>query len=58
MKILILQAAEMLHFSRKISALEAFQWGLVSEVYSQEEESKVWDKINSLAALPTKVCSE
>ena len=49
-----LRAAQMLHFGRKITAAEALEWGLVSEVYSPEEESKVWAKIESLAELPSK----
>lgn len=55
MLICTLQASEMLHFGRKITAFDAQQWGLVSEVYSPEEGNKVWDKIHLLAELPTKV---
>ena len=54
--LLILQASEMLLFGKKINAQQAYEWGLVTEVFPDanfHEELK--NKIAAIAALPKNV---
>ncbi|KAK7070141.1 Enoyl-CoA delta isomerase 2, mitochondrial [Halocaridina rubra] len=46
------KAAEMLMFSRKITATDAYQHGLVTEVFPDDSLQQVWPRIREWAKLP------
>ena len=54
---LIFQAAEFLVFNRKLTAQEAYDRNLVTEIIPDAElQAKAWSKIESFSKLPKEVC--
>jgi len=45
----------MLYFGRQLTAAEAKEYGLVSQVFPQSQLDKAWDEIYRLAKLPPQV---
>lgn len=55
---LLLQACEMLLFNKKLTAVEACDLGLVTEVFPDSSfQSEVWSRLKSYGKLPPKVSS-
>jgi hypothetical protein len=52
----IFQASELLFFNTKITAAQAHEWGLVSQVFPQDRfQTEAWNKVKQVADLPVKV---
>jgi len=49
------KASELLYFSKKISAQDALNWGLVSEIFPEAEfQEKAWTRLREMAQFPIK----
>lgn len=51
----LVQAGDMLYLGYKMSALEAKQFGFVSEIYKHGSPDKIWNYLNTISKLSTEV---